>query len=128
MGRCDGQEDLRPGGFAMSAPFDLEAIRHRTEGTVSVIVEAAKMDDHICPDCLRMLVTDARALIAEVERLGGAMEPDHWFRINTPDGSLWMETSNEEEAGHEAAKTGWPLERLFKSKQVKEWRTMPTHP
>ena len=75
--------------------------------------------------CAIHAVTDSDIvyLLAENERLRGEMEPVRWFRINTPDGSsLWMETSDEEEARSESAKTGWQLERLFKAKQAEEWR------
>lgn len=48
-------------------------------------------------------------------------KPGHWFRIMSPDGKLWMETSIEGEAREEAERTGWPLERLWVL-QKEEWR------
>ncbi len=46
------------------------------------------------------------------------------FRIHRPDGSLWMETSNANEAVLESARTGWPLQQLF-SRTETEWREVP---
>lgn len=60
---------------------------------------------------------DARlAEIGEIE-----MEPGRWRRIRRPDGSLWMETSNHNEAQAEAERTGCPLERLYVGTRS-EWR------
>ncbi|WP_280411340.1 hypothetical protein [Nocardia asiatica] len=49
--------------------------------------------------------------------------PTKWFRIRQPDGSLWMETSDEEEARRMANETGRPLERHWQ-KVEEEWRTV----
>jgi hypothetical protein len=48
-------------------------------------------------------------------------ETGRWYRICRPDGSLWMETSNRNEAQAEAEETGWPLERLYVKTRY-EWR------
>ena len=48
-------------------------------------------------------------------------EPGRWYRLRQPDGTLWMETSNPNEARAEAERTGWPLERLYAKTQA-EWR------
>lgn len=48
-------------------------------------------------------------------------EPGRWYRIRKPDGTLWMETSDRNEAQTEAEKTGWPLERLYVNTRS-EWR------
>lgn len=47
--------------------------------------------------------------------------PTPWFRIETPGGALWMETSDQAEAEAEADRTGWKLERLW-TKVSHEWR------
>lgn len=52
-------------------------------------------------------------------------EPGRWYRIHRPDGTLWMETSNQREAQAEAKKTGWSLERLYVSTRT-EWRLEST--
>lgn len=54
-------------------------------------------------------------------------EPGRWYRIRQPDGTLWMETSNGDEARREAKKTGWPLERLYVKTQT-EWRDERSEP
>lgn len=61
---------------------------------------------------------------ARIDGLSDSMVPGRWFRILSPDGKLWSETSDEEEARAEAARTGWPLERLYVS-EFKEWRHEP---
>ncbi len=48
-------------------------------------------------------------------------KPGRWYRLRQPDGSLWMETSDRDEALAEAEKTGWPLERLYVNTRT-EWR------
>ncbi|WP_162958763.1 hypothetical protein [Nocardia yunnanensis] len=48
--------------------------------------------------------------------------PAKWFRVREPDGSLWIETSDEDEARQAATETGWPLERHWR-KVEEEWRT-----
>jgi hypothetical protein len=48
-------------------------------------------------------------------------QPTPWFRIETPGGALWMETSDQAEAEAEADRTGWKLERLW-TKVSHEWR------
>lgn len=54
-------------------------------------------------------------------------EPGRWHRVLRPDGSLWMETSDREEAAAEAEKTGWPLERLYVNTRT-EWRREDPEP
>lgn len=66
------------------------------------------------------LYTLVEKLLAETERLND-MVPGRWFRVRKPDGSLWCETSDGEEARETSKETGWPLERLFVS-QRSEWR------
>lgn len=48
-------------------------------------------------------------------------QPGRWWRINQPDGRLWMETSDEAEARAEAERTGWPLLRFWQ-RTDSEWR------
>ena len=48
-------------------------------------------------------------------------QPTRWYRIMQPDGGLWMETSDPEEARDEAERTGRPLQRLW-SRTESEWR------
>lgn len=48
-------------------------------------------------------------------------EPGRWYRINQPDGRLWMETSDPDEVFRESAKSGWPVERLWERTEY-EWR------
>jgi len=64
-------------------------------------------------------VERARARLAETGEV--EMEPGRWRRIRRPDGSLWMETSDGDEAQAEAEKTGWPLERQYIGTRT-EWR------
>jgi hypothetical protein len=59
-----------------------------------------------------------------VERVTARWESAGWYRIDHPDGSLWMETSVAEEALVEAARTGWPLRQLW-SRTDTEWRDVP---
>lgn len=68
---------------------------------------------------------DVLTLDIASEHLHGDLGPGRWFRINSPDGHLWMETSDEQEARDEAQRTGWPLLRLFVLQDVEqrsEWR------
>lgn len=48
--------------------------------------------------------------------------PGRWYRVLQPDGSIWMETSDPEEAHAEAAAKGWPLLRQWRWERT-EWRT-----
>lgn len=46
-----------------------------------------------------------------------------WWRVLRPDGTLWTETNDEDEARRESAKKGWPAERLWEwSENGEEWR------
>lgn len=54
-------------------------------------------------------------------RGSGGWSEGRWFRILQPDGTLWMETSDGEEARLEGLKQGWPVERLWKREEW-EWR------
>ena len=52
--------------------------------------------------------------------------PWRWYRILQPDSSLWMETSDPDEAMGEweqeiQGKKGWKLQRLWRKEQTK-WR------
>lgn len=51
--------------------------------------------------------------------------PGRWYRILSPDGSLWMETSDREEAEQESEAKGWPLQRLWRC-ETAEWRPVKT--
>jgi hypothetical protein len=83
-----------------------------------------------------------RALLAEVDRLTAELakatsrvaeiegereqqsaewEPSRWYRVTQPNGDLWMETSDREEAVNAAHKTGWELTRLWRS-ESHAWR------
>jgi hypothetical protein len=65
--------------------------------------------------------------IAELEaenarmREGRDWKPGRWCQVRQPDGSLWMETSDHEEAEAEAREQGWPLYRLWECRET-EWR------
>ena len=48
-------------------------------------------------------------------------KPGRWYRIVRPDGTLWMETSNREEAMSESLAPGYTLQRLW-SNIEEEWR------
>lgn len=50
--------------------------------------------------------------------------PGRWYRVLSPDGKLWMETSDRDEAAAEATAKGWPLQHLWRSEQT-EWRLEP---
>ena len=47
-------------------------------------------------------------------------EPGRWWRVIGPDGSMWCETSSEEEA-RDALRLGFRLENLW-SRTEYEWR------
>jgi hypothetical protein len=51
----------------------------------------------------------------------GEWQPGRWYRIRTPTGALWMETSDPEEAMEEARRTGWRLLRQWRREDT-EWR------
>jgi hypothetical protein len=51
----------------------------------------------------------------------GEWQPGRWYRINSPEGKLWMETSDPDEARAEARRTGWPLLRQWR-REDNEWR------
>jgi hypothetical protein len=53
-------------------------------------------------------------------------QPGRWWRVTEPDGSVWCETSNEDEA-REAARPGDRLYRLFTLSQEK-WVPQPFTP
>ena len=53
-------------------------------------------------------------------------EPGRWWRVIGPEGELWCETSNEEEA-REAARPGDRLERLWRA-EATEWRPVGEQP
>ena len=74
-----------------------------------------------CPGYSGTQCEDLDEVTANWNRRHVAMQPGRWFRINTPDGSLWMETSDEAEARSEALRTGWALERLHLA-TFAEWR------
>lgn len=50
----------------------------------------------------------------------GDWEKGRWVRVVAPDGSLWLETSNEEEA-RQAMRPGDKLYRLW-YREEREWR------
>jgi len=51
-----------------------------------------------------------------------AWEPGRWWRIVTPDGAIWSETSDEDEARDDAARhPGYTLFRQWQRTE-KEWR------
>lgn len=54
-------------------------------------------------------------------------EPGRWYRIRRPDRTLWMETSDRNEAEAEVKRTGWPLERLYINTRT-EWRYDQSEP
>lgn len=66
-----------------------------------------------------------RAAVAELEQLWAERDwqPGRWRQVRQPDGSVWMETSDGEEAEAEARKQGWPLYRLWECRET-EWRLM----
>jgi hypothetical protein len=47
-------------------------------------------------------------------------QPTKWWRVTAPDGSLWCETSNEQEA-RDAMRSGDTLQRLYERSES-EWR------
>jgi hypothetical protein len=58
--------------------------------------------------------------------VGGSMAkhdwvPGRWYRVLQPDGSLWMETSDREEAQQEAEAKGWPVFQQWRCESTK-WR------
>lgn len=53
--------------------------------------------------------------------------PGRWYRLRTPDGKLWMETSDREEVMEEARRTGYPLQRQYRREEM-EWRLEPVVP
>lgn len=50
----------------------------------------------------------------------GDMKPTRWWRVIGPDGSLWAETSDEEDA-RGRARPGDRIQRLW-SQSIEEWR------
>lgn len=48
------------------------------------------------------------------------LQPGRWWRVIAPDGSLWCETSDEEEA-RESVRPGDRLQRNYEF-MVREWR------
>ena len=48
-------------------------------------------------------------------------EPGRWYRVLQPNGNLWMETSDRDEAVTASKQTGWPLERLYVHTRT-QWR------
>lgn len=50
-------------------------------------------------------------------------EPGRWWRVIAPDGSLWSESSDEEE-NRECMRPGDTLQRIFDSVIAREWRDM----
>ena len=65
----------------------------------------------------RELIAKLDAVIADcVEPI--PMEEGRWWRVIAPDGSLWCETSDEEEA-REAVRAGDTLQRLWR---LERWR------
>lgn len=51
-------------------------------------------------------------------------QPGRWWRVTAPDGSLWAETSDEDEA-RESMRPGDKLERLWVA-EFTEWREPET--
>lgn len=52
-----------------------------------------------------------------------AWEPTRWWQVLTPDGSLWCETSDEDEAREDALRPGHTLRRLYR-RMEQEWRAV----
>lgn len=50
-----------------------------------------------------------------------AWEPSKWWRVLAPDGSLWCEISDEDEA-RDAVRAGDKLQRLWEPVVESEWR------
>lgn len=48
------------------------------------------------------------------------LKPGRWWRVIGPDGRLWCETSDEDEA-REAMRPGDQLQRLYRA-EIHEWR------
>jgi hypothetical protein len=58
--------------------------------------------------------------IAIVPTIRGDWAPGRWWRVIAPDGSLWCETSNEQEA-RDATRDGDVLERLYDGPHLRDW-------
>lgn len=52
------------------------------------------------------------------------MKSTQWLRVLTKDGSLWCETSDEDEANAAASAISQPVQRLYRSSAPSEWRTL----
>lgn len=63
-----------------------------------------------------------RAAVSALLDWQGTWEPGRWWRVLSPDGSLWCETSDEDEARADAVKPGYRLQRLWQSTPQSEWR------
>lgn len=94
-------EDVCMRGGSMNVPSGEQVILELAESLASVVAAL--------PD------------IAIVPVMRGDWAPGRWWRVIAPDGSLWCETSNEQEA-RAAVRDGDVLERLFNGPHLREWR------
>jgi hypothetical protein len=57
----------------------------------------------------------------------GEWTPGRWYRLRTADGTLWMETSDPDEAFEESESTGYPVLRQW-TRTDTEWRVASETP
>ncbi len=102
----------------------LDAVRNYVEqrsGRRSLDPDEIHSLDVGCPTEATLRLSDLRSLLAEVEWLTGEFQPGRWWRVLQPNGKLWAETSDGEEAREIAKEKGWQLQRQWYSERT-EWR------
>ncbi|MEG1971451.1 MAG: hypothetical protein RR101_15170 [Burkholderiaceae bacterium] len=92
----------------------------------------ARRDKYGDRDCVCDLCRFIAAIIEAEATAADAMTPGRWWRVLLADGSVWCETSDEDEARAElasetsiAALANAPhptLQRLYQAEPVTEWR------
>lgn len=65
-------------------------------------------------------IVEGERLRARIAELEGRMKPSRWWRVLTPEGKVWCETSGEKGA-REEMRAGYKLQRLYGT-EVAEWR------
>jgi hypothetical protein len=114
-----------PERLAEQLRADITRARHESE--VCVIVHIPVLESLLAEvGRLTAELAKATSRVAELEgerreQQSAEWEPSRWYRVTQPNGDLWMETSDREEAVNAAHKTGWELTRLWRSESY-EWR------
>lgn len=95
------------------------------------LIDTWLSDEHIHDGPMRQImwknVREVRAALAPEDDDGPDWKPGRWWRIVNPaDGSIWIETSDPDEAVAAARRTGWPLTREWVwERKLHEYRPHP---